>query len=45
MDIGIRRITQQSKIDRKTVRLIANGQRVKINTLSKLIAVLHAQRQ
>ncbi len=38
--IGIRRITQESKIDRKTVRLIANGGRAKAKTLAKVVAFL-----
>ena len=37
---GIRRVGRHAELDRKTVALIANGQRVKTSTLSKLIAVL-----
>lgn len=38
--IGIRRVAQQTGINRETIALIANGQRVKANTLSQLVTVL-----
>jgi len=40
IEIGIRRITHESNINRKTVRLIANGGRVKASTLAKVVAFL-----
>jgi hypothetical protein len=38
--IGIRGITHESKVDRKTVRLIANGGRVKAKTLANIVAFI-----
>jgi hypothetical protein len=38
--IGIRRIAQEIKLDRKTVRLIAKGGRVKAKTLADVVPIL-----
>lgn len=41
-DIGIRKVARESRIDRETVALIANGGRVKSITLAKVIDHLRA---
>jgi hypothetical protein len=38
IEIGIRRITHESNVNRKTVRFIATGGRVKATTLAKIVA-------
>jgi hypothetical protein len=37
---GLRRTTKQTRLDRKTVRAVLNGQKVKISTLAKVVVGL-----
>jgi len=37
IEIGIRKVARESKVDRKTVVLIAKGGRVKAKTLAKVV--------
>ena len=40
---GLRRTTKQTRLDRKTVRAVLKGQKVKISTLAKLVAGLREE--
>jgi len=41
---GLRKTTKQTKLDRKTIRAVLNGEKVKASTLAKVVAGLRAGR-
>ena len=42
---GLRRTTKRTRLDRKTIRAVLNGQKVKISTLAKLVMGLREEQE
>jgi hypothetical protein len=42
---GLRRTTKRTRLDRKTIRAVLNGQKVKISTLAKVVMGLREEQE